>query len=330
MSKDHLILYNSPHNVVYVKKYYTSFFHLFYRDNDYFDQYFIRNLRDNQVMFWDGYQKWESPASFDNLVDRNWHLENDTASDLFQHLQDSSFTSFFSTNLIDIPKCFKTVKSLYRPSHTLPIFKFINLIIRTGYKEKVLKILSTTMGQFMLEAYRRDLGNALQFETWSNLYLSFSTTQLQSTTQKVGVNQMASFFLWGLHETENQYRFDKDKYSFFELFFRQIPEITPTFNFYVYKVNKSKRKNSRGKTGKYTLLWKYIAPFKRLYLTFRWLLKDLKTQKARSLENRMSKFLSLLHFNLHQTLAARAKVFSHRVVFQNYRRTLMSTLRARL
>ena len=35
------------------------------------------------------------------------------------------------------------------------------------------------------------------------------------------------------------------------------------FSFYIYKVDKQIYKNSRGKSGKYTFVWKYLAPYKR-------------------------------------------------------------------
>jgi hypothetical protein len=35
------------------------------------------------------------------------------------------------------------------------------------------------------------------------------------------------------------------------------------FSFYIYKVDKKIYKNSRGKSGKHTFVWKYIAPYKR-------------------------------------------------------------------
>jgi hypothetical protein len=60
--------------------------------------------------------------------------------------------------------------------------------------------------------------------------------------------------LFNLHPLDGNVRYDNDSMTFKELFFSQLSEIEPVFNFYVYKVNKSKRKNSRGKTGKYTLL----------------------------------------------------------------------------
>ena len=45
-----------------------------------------------------------------------------------------------------------------------------------------------------------------------------------------------------------------------------INKIDPIFSFYVYKVDKAIYKNSRGRSGKYTFIWKYLPPYKRRQL----------------------------------------------------------------
>jgi hypothetical protein len=53
------------------------------------------------------------------------------------------------------------------------------------------------------------------------------------------------------------------------LFFEALEEYFPIFSFYVRKVDKGVRKNSRGKSGKYVIIWKYTPPYKRLYVLLR-------------------------------------------------------------
>jgi hypothetical protein len=64
----------------------------------------------------------------------------------------------------------------------------------------------------------------------------------------------------------------------------QLGGYKPTFMFKVQKVDKSTRKHSRGKSGKYVILWKYVPVYKRLYVVLRWLIQDMTFQKARKFE----------------------------------------------
>ena len=56
------------------------------------------------------------------------------------------------------------------------------------------------------------------------------------------------------------------------------------FSFYIYKVDKHIYKNSRGRSGKFTFIWKYIAPYKRISRITYWLLKDVKTAAGKTLK----------------------------------------------
>jgi hypothetical protein len=56
-------------------------------------------------------------------------------------LKTSSFIDFFSTNMIDVPICFKKSKSLKLKNFELFFLKFINLFMRNGQKEKAIRLL---------------------------------------------------------------------------------------------------------------------------------------------------------------------------------------------
>jgi len=51
----------------------------------------------------------------------------------------------------------------------------------------------------------------------------------------------------------------------FSFFFKELVTILPIFSLYIYKVDKFIYKNTRGKSGKFTFIWKYITPYKRLF-----------------------------------------------------------------
>lgn len=156
--------------------------------------------------------------------------------------------------MIDIPRCFKHVKSLYRQSHLVPILKFTNLVMRHGYKEKVFKTLSKSANTYMTNLFKNQFLNKVDSGGWLSLFKTFYVFHLSSTRCTNYTNMLTETTLFNLHPLDGNVRYDNDSMTFKELFFSQLSEIEPVFNFYVYKVNKSKRKNSRGKTGKYTLL----------------------------------------------------------------------------
>ena len=51
--------------------------------------------------------------------------------------EQSSISNFFSTNMIDIPRCLQKSYSLYKPIFTTPHLKFLNIIMRHGCKEQI-------------------------------------------------------------------------------------------------------------------------------------------------------------------------------------------------
>lgn len=68
----------------------------------------------------------------------------------------------------------------------------------------------------------------------------------------------------------------------------------PMFSFYIYKVDKKIFKNTRGKSGKFTFIWKYVAPYKRLFLVMHWLLKELRVRPGRAFTDRLTATLSAI------------------------------------
>lgn len=51
--------------------------------------------------------------------------------------------------------------------------------------------------------------------------------------------------------------------SIMDFFFKKTQ---PIFTLYIYKVNKNIYKNTRGKSGKFTFIWKYVPLYKRLFI----------------------------------------------------------------
>lgn len=112
-----------------------------------------------------------------------------------------------------------------------------------------------------------------------------------------------------------------------ELLQAELTSLKPLFHFYIYKVDKQIYKNSRGKSGKYTFLWKYLPPFKRLNFITSKLSKDVKFDSAKTLERRLINSFMRYIYSVKTTLAYKSIKFSSNYVFYNARTTLLSNYR---
>jgi hypothetical protein len=119
----------------------------------------------------------------------------------------------------------------------------------------------------------------------------------------------------------------EDDWNLDTLFFKNMYQMLPMFSFYIYKVDKKIYKNTRGKSGKFTFLWKYVAPYKRIMLVMHWLLKELRVKQGRSLNDRLVVLLNTLFNTPEKTWVWRIRKFSHAYVYRNSRRTLAETYR---
>lgn len=106
----------------------------------------------------------------------------------------------------------------------------------------------------------------------------------------------------------------------------ELESYKPTFIFKVQKVDKSTRKNSRGKSGKYVTLWKYVPAYKRLYTVLRWLIQDTVFQKARKFELKFWQALNLILSSSKSSLIKKFRNFNHNFVFKNFKKTLLQSL----
>ena len=113
-----------------------------------------------------------------------------------------------------------------------------------------------------------------------------------------------------------------------DFLFQQVSQFYPIFSFFIQKVDKLKRKHSRGKSPKLKLIWKYIPLYKRFYQSLRWLIKDLKFQKEKTFKIRLFKVLETFYLMPELTFLWKLRNFIHIFVFKNYKLTLLKTLRS--
>lgn len=105
---------------------------------------------------------------------------------------------------------------------------------------------------------------------------------------------------------------------------KTIIKINPIFSYFIYNVDKNIKKFSRGKSGKYVFIWKYIAPYKRNYVSMKWLIKEIKFNNDKLFYNRIKKLFLMFSSNPELTFAWKSKNFSHNYVFKNFKKNLLT------
>ena len=253
------------------------------------------------------------------------HNANQDVTSNFLFIRQSTITAFFAVNMIDMPLCFKKSKSLYSTTFELPTLKLSNMLMRDGNREKIFRNLTLSLNRCFFTLLKT---NSSEYTRWSDFYSNLVPLQRLSGGQISSLNLSSEVQFLGKHTlTSNTLHLQSNR-DMMNLLLTKIRDFLPLFSFYIRKVDKSIRKHSRGKSGKYTIIWKYIPSYKRLFVTMRWFLKDLKFQKARHLDARLYKTIETFFLSPELSFVAKLRRFSHFFVFHNYKKTLMRSLKS--
>lgn len=237
--------------------------------------------------------------------------------------------------MIDVPVCFKKSPSLKRRIFELPLLKFSNYLMKKGNREQTFRLL---FGSFL------DLFNQLKFDkfnadlmikSWNNLYFLLNTdfwgkTLNRNDAYSDGIHfHNDSLFLPVLFDNffTHDWKLIDNSFYIKNYLSSKLGQILPIFSYFIYSVDKNIKKYSRGKSGKYVFIWKYIAPYKRFNLAMKWIAKEIKFSSDKQVKDRIVSTLKTLIFDSKNSFAWKSKVFSHNYVFRNLRKTLMSTLK---
>lgn len=259
----------------------------------------------------------------------------------FKFLRKSSFISFFITNLIDVPKCFKKVKSLKRLNYELPLLKLSNFLMKNGKKEQLQIFFFKALASLYSKNYlqKSDLVpnksplihvfSKIRYD-WIKLYLTLSSL-FEFPQQKRFAGLLSSHVCKFPVSFKNFLSFYGKNINYGcyvkNILLEKLIFILPVFSFFMHNIDKNVKKYSRGKSGKYVFVWKYVAAYRRKHLTLRLIAKDVKFASGRKLQERIKNALSLIFSDPRKSFAWRTKIFSYNYVFKNYRKTLMKTLK---
>lgn len=234
-------------------------------------------------------------------------LNNKLSSDIL-NFSNSEFKVFFKKLGINIPQVLNKTKSIHRLHSTNSLSVFPKYLSRHGMKVKSRKLVLMSILKYL------NLTPKSNIFFWKVLFLNLTSFFVCSKRDPV-------LFFDG-NVVPNSIK--SNLKSILSTNFNMINLI---FSFYIYKVDKHIYKNSRGRSGKFTFIWKYIAPYKRISRITYWLLKDVKTAAGKTLKERLDIVLHNFIKNPYSSLAWKIKRFSLNYGYYNLRHSLLETYR---
>jgi len=298
-----------------------NYYNLWYSTHNYF-QYNIYHqnfdkLIQNKLVY--NKSSFLISDSLDDVHDE-WFIHNK-----YEHLSTLTFHEFFSEHQIDIPTCFKKSHSLLRPQRELTISSLITYFMRHGLKLKTQTMFVTSLQSFFSSKLSQSQKNSVLswrfiFTTLNNSF--FTEGKVYENIQHY-TNQSVSYN----HYLNSSSKNITNDSNMFNLIYKNLLNFLPLFSFYIYKVDKKIFKNTRGKSGKFTFIWKFLTPYKRLNWVMYWLAKEIKLKTGKTLHNRFHTLFNDILFNPNNTWVFKVKRFSYNYVYRNCRSTLAENYR---
>jgi len=240
-------------------------------------------------------------TSANNFNPKSVELKRDLRLRSFNFLTLSELDKYFNLVNLKVPSSFSSSGNLIRkrlPHTTLTLARYF---MNSGQLNKVLNSFSCCM--LLLSKYSK-----------APKYLNIESMKAHNLS----------------HELNTKLRYNRTNStnkSPESTFFKNINSLKPLFHFYVYKVDKQIYKNSRGKSGKYTFLWKYVTPYKRFNFVASKLSKEIKFDGGLGLQSKINSAVTKYTHNKDTTFTAKSIRFSNNYVFFNSRNSLLQNYR---
>jgi len=240
----------------------------------------------------------------------------------------STMRSFFVSQRVDIPRCLQKSTSLYNLTFETPVKKFSNFIMNSGKHFSTWKAVSSVFKLLFYYPLRVSSSNFLQglvptHTILDNLLIQSDLGFFKPNLGSSELKQLNKNCLLKLHHFHL-----KSVLNPLRVLFQKLRQSPPIFSFYIRRVDKNIRKNTRGKSGKYLIIWKYVPEYKRIYISLRWFLKDLKFQKMKGFKSKLQNLFTNLFISPEQSFLIRLRKFVHNFVFYNFKKSLVQNLRS--
>lgn len=249
-----------------------------------------------------------------------------TAAEDFWFLKERTFTSFFRESNVDVPRCFRKTLSVRRSINEIKLLKFNNYLMRHGKRLSVFTSLVDVLHQKFHDPYHLDERTLKLNYSWKSVFLllNFALKHDQNTKLLPHLTEEPTSYNHLFTPTAKAIL---PEWDFNKWLFKNVYDILPMFSFYIYRVDKKIFKNTRGKSGKFTFIWKYVTPYKRMFLVMHWLMKELRIKPGRHLKERLTSLIHSITVSPKSTWIYRVKKFSHNYVYRNSRQTLAENYR---
>ena len=244
---------------------------------------------------------------------------------LLSNVQHSRFKSFFKDFNIDTPGVLNKTNSLHRLKGNTSLTKLTAYLMRDGKKSKALKLILLVFIS-ILHSCKESFFLAPFMQDWRNLHF-INNTQLIEASLFKKLHQLDNISFSDNYKLIRNEIVKQENITFNQLLMTTFKKFNFLFSFYIYKVDKQIYKNSRGKSGKYTFVWKYLAPYKRNLLILHWITKEVRISNGKTLLDRLNHVLTNFIFSTKNTWIWKIKKFSLNYVYFNLRRTLGETYR---
>ena len=242
-----------------------------------------------------------SLASINDFTSKSVRLKRNLMLRSFNFLTLSELDRYFSLINLKVPSFFSSSGNLIRkrvPHTTLTLSKYF---MTSGQLNKVLSSFSRCM---------------------------LSLSKFNEIPKLTALERLKARGLDRMSNNKLRYgRINPVKKTPESIFFKNVNSLKPLFHFYVYKVDKQIYKNSRGKSGKYTFLWKYVTPYKRFNFVASKLSKEIKFDSALNLQLKINSAVTKYVHNKDATFTAKSIRFSNNYVFFNSRNSLLQNYR---
>ena len=198
--------------------------------------------------------------------------------------------------------------------------------MRRGLRNRSLVLLLRALDSISEEFWKTFGFNTTESVTWRELYLNLTSLGVGRSNPSIYLNPHNEVlnFDRGISRIGKSVESD---WRVVQRLLKNIHDMEPLFSFYIYKVDKKIFKNSRGKSGKFTFIWKYVSPYKRTHLVMFWLIKELRVRPGRTLYSRLYSILHTVVFEPKSAWIYRVRRFSYNYVYFNCRCTLGETYR---
>nr|YP_010049535.1 ribosomal protein S7 [Strombidium cf. sulcatum]QPL15940.1 ribosomal protein S7 [Strombidium cf. sulcatum] len=263
---------------------------------------------------------FEEKSLFDSMTTKYGRGDS---KNKFSYLSRNSFILFFKENNIDTPICFQDSNSLKRKINEVELLKFNNYLMKDGKRWQFFNtFLNVNMGIYYNHKFFTTRNNN-QYN-WKSIfyYYKFITYSTSSYSNFSSINFSKLNFNTTLRNYEKSYDYN---FTLKNFLYKNIFKLLPTFVYYVYKVSKQIYKNTRGKSGKNTFIWKYVSPYKRIFLVKHWLMKEVKFRPGKTLTSRLGSVFTDLINNHTNLRIYKIKRFSHAYVYKYSKHTLGET-----